>query len=172
MSQKLGVALCVSFRILYVSIWLSINCKVTYGMDEWRFIDTHPACIPQEMWVAANTFTNYMQNMQKTIRVRPCIRPLPRWTTNKLTFHLAVCPDEFSVKHGWNGLKFDMVMFSSELIRFWSRSVDLCNLGYNFDFVKCVKFRVSWHFRENAWKEWLEISHGDMRYILTTFRTG
>ena len=47
----------------------------------------------------------------------------------------------------------------SELVRPWSWSVDFFKLWHYFDLVKRVKFGVSRHFLENAWREWPELLH-------------
>ena len=52
----------------------------------------------------------------------------------------------------------------SELIRLWLQSGDFSNFWCYFDLVKRVKFGVSGHFPENAWREWPEILHADVSW--------
>ena len=62
----------------------------------------------------------------------------------------------------WPGIVHADVSWQSseELLRLWSGSVDFSN----FDLVERVKFVVSRHFLENAWREWPEILHDDVSW--------
>ena len=40
----------------------------------------------------------------------------------------------------------------------------ISSFWHHFDFVKRVKFRVSGHFPENAWREWAQILHADVSW--------
>ena len=52
----------------------------------------------------------------------------------------------------------------SELIKFWSWSVDF-RFWHHFDWVKQVKFGVSGIFLQNAWEEQLAIWHVDVSWL-------
>ena len=61
--------------------------------------------------------------------------------------------------HGGNGLKFCMLMYLDHLQNWLVLGHGLLTfvIWHYFDLVKRVKFGVSRHFLENAWREWPEI---------------
>ena len=61
----------------------------------------------------------------------------------------------------------DVSWSSSELIRLWSRSVDFPPFGTTLTKMKRVKFGVSGHFPDNAWREWPEILYADVSWPLS-----
>ena len=74
---------------------------------------------------------------------------------NNFAFHLVAY---FSLWHT------DISWPSSELIKFWSWSVDF-PFWHHFDEVEQVKFGVSGNFLQNAWEEWHAIWHVDVSWL-------
>ena len=67
---------------------------------------------------------------------------------NGLKFCMRMYPDHFQHQH-WSDYSLSLLIF-----------LILCY----FDLVKWVKFGVSRHFPENAWREWPEILHADVSW--------
>ena len=81
-------------------------------------------------------------------------------------FSLSVCGSYHKPQYllqslwlAWN-LTFRWYLTTSELIRFWSSSVDFPH----FDSEKQAKFATSWHFLKNASEEWPEFWHADVSW--------
>ena len=95
--------------------------------------------------------------------VRPSVRPSVRLSvrpSGDVSGHLP--------ENAWRDwpeiLHADVSWPSSELISLWPRSVDFFLFWRYFDLVKRVKFGVSGHFPENAWRKWPEILHADVSW--------
>ena len=96
----------------------------------------------------ASSFTWYLYQMCNT-DVRPSVRP-ERF------------PGICQRTHGGNGLKFYMLMYLKHLQNWlvYGRGLFL-KFWHYFDLVKRVKFGVSGHFLEYAWRKSPEILHAD-----------
>ena len=90
--------------------------------------------------------------------VRPSVRP-----SGEVSGHLP----ENAWRDGPEILHADVSWPSSELISIWPWYVDFFQFWHYFDLVKRVKFGVSGHFPENAWRGWPEILHADVSWPLS-----
>ena len=121
------------------------------------------------------------------LSVRPSVRSLKyplractwvRWSTRPTVTVLrhvrpSVCPSVRPERfpgicrrtHRGNGLEFYMMMYLDHLqnwLVYGHGLLIFLKFWHYFDLVKRVKFGVSGHFLENAWRKWPEILHADV----------
>ena len=118
------------------------------------------------------------------LSVRPSVRPKPeipsfdlymgplvhRTNRNHFTACPSVRPERFPGicrrMHGGIGLKFYMLMYLDHLQNWLVHGCGLLIflILALFYLVKRVRFGVSGHFPENAWRDWPEILHADVSW--------
>ena len=85
----------------------------------------------------------------------------------------SVRPDRFPGisrrTHEGNGLQFCMLVYPGNLQSWldYSHGLLIFLFWRYFDLVKRVKFAISMHFPENAWRDWPEILHADVSWQLS-----
>ena len=86
---------------------------------------------------------------------------LTLWNESNLGF-----PGIIRRTHGGNGLKFSTLMYLDHLQNWlvYGHGLWIYLIWHYFDLVKRVKFGVSGHILENAWREWPEILYADVSW--------